>query len=183
MLIIDGGSEVWSSDLADPSPGWHVGAPLRGRSIGSWFVSASRRIDRPDGSFGGIAVAAVEFAYYDTFYRDLNLGPMDGVALLHADSTLIARAPQDFGLIGRTMPKLSNFPDLLSKKPRGTYVTSSLFDGERRIVSYRVVGGYPLVIAAALGWDALLANWWRAADAALFCFAVVAVLVDRKSVG
>src|SRR3546814_1727628 len=75
------------------------------------------------------------------------------------------------------MPKLSNFPDLLSKKPRGTYVTSSLFDGERRIVSYRVVGGYPLVIAAALGWDALLANWWRAADAALFCFAVVAVLV------
>lgn len=37
----------------DASVGLHIGRPLLSRSVNRWFVSVSRRVDRPDGSFGG----------------------------------------------------------------------------------------------------------------------------------
>ena len=47
----------------DPSLGLHIGKPLLSRSVGVWFVSFSRRINNPDGSFGGVVVAALEPGY------------------------------------------------------------------------------------------------------------------------
>src|SRR5687768_8882938 len=58
----------------DPTLGLHVGHPLRSRSVNIWFISFSRRISRPDGSFGGIVVAALEPRYFEQFYRGLSVG-------------------------------------------------------------------------------------------------------------
>ena len=58
----------------DPSLGLHIGKPLQSRSVGVWFVSFSRRINNPDGSFGGIVVAALEPRYLKCFYKGLSLG-------------------------------------------------------------------------------------------------------------
>ena len=55
----------------NPGLGLHIGPPLRSRFVGVWFVSLSRRIDNPDGSFGGIVVAAVEPHYFKRFYEGL----------------------------------------------------------------------------------------------------------------
>ena len=58
----------------DPSLGLHIGKPLLSRSVGVWFVSFSRRINNPDGSFGGVVVAALEPGYLKGFYKDLVAG-------------------------------------------------------------------------------------------------------------
>jgi two-component system NtrC family sensor kinase len=160
----------------DATLGLHIGTPVLSRSIHRWFVSVSRRIERPDGSFGGIAVAAVEPAFYGKFYSELQLGPQDAVSLFHADGTLIARAPESLGLVGKKQPGLKLFEEHLPKKPRGTFISSKWIDGETHIVSYRTVGGNPLVVAAAVSLDAFLADWSRTVYAAVFGFALVAAL-------
>jgi hypothetical protein len=60
---------------ADPSLDLFIGPPLVSRSVECWFVSLSVPVRTADNGFGGIAVAAVEPSFYETFYAELGLGP------------------------------------------------------------------------------------------------------------
>jgi two-component system, NtrC family, sensor kinase len=168
--------EYFKVHQSDATLGLHIGTPVLSRSVNRWFVSVSRRIERPDGSFGGVAAAAVEPASYDEFYSEMPLGPQDAVSLFHADGTLIARAPESIGLVGKKQPGLMLFEEHLLKKHRGTFVSSRWTDGETHIVSYRSVGGNPLVVAAAVSLGAILADWSKTVYAAVFGFALLAAL-------
>ena len=65
--------DYFIAHATNPDLGLHIGRPLVSRSVGVWFVSLSRRLTKPDGSFGGIAVAAVEPRYFEHFYQKLHL--------------------------------------------------------------------------------------------------------------
>src|SRR5271165_5980906 len=103
MLLADGGSVIQSIDLSDRAyfqyhktqtdPHPYVSAVLRSRLSGKPVISVSIRINRPDGSFAGIAEASVETGYFQEFYATLDLGH-DGLASLYRDDgTLLVRQP------------------------------------------------------------------------------------------
>lgn len=135
-------------DFADV--GLHIAQPLRSRSVGAWFVSLSRRITNPDGSFGGIVVAAVEPRYFKRFYKDLDIGEDSTIALLLADGTLLTRVPHHDETIGTTFADHPICKMALAQGSGVAWVTSGM-DGEVRIVGYRTVAGNSLVVAA--GWS------------------------------
>src|SRR5690606_23090419 len=106
----------------NPRSGLHVGQPLLSRSIGRWFVSVTRRVETPSGAFGGVAVAAVEPDFYHRVYGELPLDPRDSIALWHADGLLIAVAPEDFGLVGQSLPNSRLFKEHLPTRNSGTFI-------------------------------------------------------------
>ena len=55
-----------------------VSTVIRSRLTGTWVIVVSQRIDRPDGSFAGVAVASVNVTYFQKFYASLDVG-LDGV--------------------------------------------------------------------------------------------------------
>lgn len=166
--------EYFRKHREDPDAGLHVGPPLLSRSVDRWFVSVSRHIARPDGSFGGVAVVAVEPAYYDGLYTELKLAPTDIVGLLYRDGSLIARVPKNPALVGTVRPGLDRFTAYAAAQ--GTYTSADFDDGVTRTVSFRSVAGYPLVVVAALGRNALLANWRTTTAMAAASFALLAAL-------
>ena len=85
-----------------PEPRLAYRQPLQSRSVGVWFVSFSRRISHPDGSFGGIVVAALEPRYFKCFYKGLSSEKGNLIALLLKDGTLLARTPDHEATIGKT---------------------------------------------------------------------------------
>jgi hypothetical protein len=90
--------------------------PLWSRSVDKWFVPVSRRIER-DGAFAGVAVAAIEPRFFEDFYRALELGPHDAVALFNIDTTLVARFPNAPDLVGKQLSELSLFKQRLRCEP------------------------------------------------------------------
>jgi diguanylate cyclase (GGDEF)-like protein len=73
--------------------GLFVSPPIFGTVIQQWIVSASRRINNTDGSFGGVVASGISTQTLVKAFSALNLGPGGIVALYHTDDHLAARFP------------------------------------------------------------------------------------------
>lgn len=142
---------------ADRGP--YVGPPVRSKSTGHWIVTVSRRINLPDGSFGGVALATIDMNYFRLFYERFSIGKKGAIFIANGKGILLLRRPFDESLLGRDISKFPIFHDYLPKSPVGTAVVQSRVDGVTRINSYRRVEEYPLVVSAALSQDEVLASW------------------------
>lgn len=171
----------FQAHVRDARRGLYVGPPLVSRSVGTWFVSLSRRLDAPDGSFAGVVVAAVEPRYFERFYRELSLGPQDTISLFERDGTLIARHPHHGKVVGKSYAHLSLFRTRLPESRVGTFRARG-FDGVPRIFSYRTVENLPLVVTVGLAETGLLAAWRHGTLTALAVTAMATALVGVLAV-
>jgi len=139
----------------------HIGNPIRGRSTGRWLIPASRRFNRADGSFGGVALAAINPQYFQDIYDRLEIGSNAAVLLVTLDRRLLVRRPYVEANVGRTMSKSQLF-EQLKKGPKGSAETVSSNDGILRLISYEQGQTYPIVVSVAQDMAELLAPWERA---------------------
>jgi len=136
-----------------------VGDPVRSRSGGQWIVTVSRRFNRADGSFGGVALATIDIDYFIRFYSQYDLGPNGSVALLNRKGILLARSRDDGSFVGRNMHQTSLFQERLGRALHGTYEFRSPLDGLDRVSSYRSGERFPLVLLATQAKEDILARW------------------------
>ncbi|CCD97589.1 putative Histidine kinase [Bradyrhizobium sp. STM 3809] len=136
----------------------HLSAPVRGRTSNQWVIPLSRRFNRPDGSFGGVVVAAVGTQYFQDFYQRLDIGPNGAILLASLNGPLLVRRPFADSNVGRDMSNSGIFREL-KRAPVGSLEITSSTDGVRRFNSYEQGPTYPIVVAVAHDVDEMLAPW------------------------
>ncbi len=151
-----------------------INETMPGMVTGRSLMTLSRRIDGPDGSFRGVVAAAIFTDYFASFYRTLDLGENASVTLFRTDGAIILREPPADTPSGASSML---FTRLLPQAPAGTYEQSSVIDQVDRILSYRKVEGYPLVIVTTTARATAIEDWryrlYRNAALALAVFAAV----------
>ena len=143
----------------NPGRGLHIGPPILSRSTGKWVIPVSRRIDRADGSFGGVALATIDIAYFRNFYQSLNIGKKGAVALLSNSGSMLLRLPFSELSIGKNVSGTPLFLAYAAHHSAGSVTLKSVADGEVRLYSYRPLQHYPLFVMAALARDEVLDDW------------------------
>jgi diguanylate cyclase (GGDEF)-like protein len=119
-----------------------IGTPIVQRTTGQPAIQVSRRLYAADGSFAGILSAQVDPRFVDQFSRTLKLGPGSNISLRGSDG--IFRASYGFAKRPeQTTPVMAN---ALAQAPEGYFWGEGRADGILRLVSYRTVSDYPLVI-------------------------------------
>lgn len=141
--------------------GLHIGKPVLSRLTGAWVIPLSRRIAKPDGSFGGVLVATIDIAYFRDLYASFDIGRKGAVALLTNDGTLLVRRPYRQDRIGSSVAGTPLYRAYTGVARSGTGEFRSTQDGEVRLNSYRPLRHYPLFVTAALSKEEVLAYWWR----------------------
>jgi diguanylate cyclase (GGDEF)-like protein len=144
--------------------GPHVGLPVISRSSGKWIMPVSRRLNKPDGSFGGVVLATLDIDYFRRFYESFDLGTRGAVALLSNDGTLLLRQPFDSGRVGSSMRDSELFRHYAATSGAartGSAFFHSFHDDEVRLNSFRPLEHYPLFVTAALSREEMLENWRR----------------------
>lgn len=155
-----------------------IGWPAVGRVSGKWSFHISLRINRPDGTFGGVAVIAVDFSYWARLHREDGASGQETVVVLlgtdgrarsihgpgHEQSLMAA----DWGFVS-TAAGATGTRGAVEGPPElpGTWV-------------YRAVQGYPLIVAVRLDQEALgrrLQEIRNNHNAALFSVVILLILM------
>ncbi len=146
----------------NPALGLHIGDPKIARLTGRWFVSISRRLSHPDGSFAGVAMASLRLSYFQQLFKSVALGPNGNVTLLKTDGTVLMRWPYKEEFIGLDLSNVKLF-DHLAHARAGHFETAAAVDGLDRLFAYRQIADLPLVISVGQLTDDIYASWRTAA--------------------
>lgn len=135
-----------------------IGKPVHGRTTGEWIIPVTRRFNRADGGFGGVAIASLDPYYFQRLYDGLELGKSGAVVLASLNGSLLVRRPFVEANVGRDMSKSGIFRQLKEARVGSAEITATT-DGIRRLNSFEQGKDYPFVISVAQTIDELLAPW------------------------
>lgn len=135
-----------------------IGEPIVGRLSGKWSLHVARRLNRPDGSFGGIASVALDQSYVARLYARVSLGSAGIVVLVGTDG--IVRAHH--GASGENVGAALQSADLrgrIAESPNGSFVAPAADGQPERLLAYRALEKYPLVVVVGTSAAAALAQF------------------------
>lgn len=137
--------EFFQAQLVDHGDELFISPPVFGRISGRWQIPMSLRIQYADGSFGGVVVMSVDPSNFTEFYLHADLGRRGLLELTGLDGSVYSRKMGDDGQYTPNAIGLASTHR--QQEPDGSFVDDgSHLDGVQRIVSYRSMTGYPLVV-------------------------------------
>ena len=163
--------------------GMLVGWPVRDWLDGQWVLTVSRRVDRPDGGFGGVVVASLPTALFSRSYARFDMGGDGAIMLGRASGQLVSRWPMAPSDEGRDLSGGEFFRRILRPGDQARTEHRSLMDGTVRFGSYHWVRGAPLFVLTARSKSDVLAGWRREAllqVAGLLVMTVILGVLARK---
>jgi len=135
----------------------HIGPPILGRFSGKPQIPISRRIERPDGTFAGVANISLDTTYFAKFFNSVHLGPQGLIWMVGWDGIVRARSTQlsNDADVGHNFSDRPQFPKMRSTT-EGNFTTRSVVDGVERIYGFANLAEYQLIVATGMSVDDVL---------------------------
>ncbi|WP_264049943.1 sensor domain-containing diguanylate cyclase [Methylobacterium flocculans] len=150
--------DYFQAHKANRHLGLHVGRPIVSRLTGERMLTFTRRIDKPDGSFGGLVLGSLKLTFFSRLFDQIGLGNEGAINLYLRDGTRITRHPYLEADIGVNIAGSRTF-DRFAREGSGSFVETSVRDGIRRLYTFARVGDLPLILNVALAVDAIESGW------------------------
>ncbi|HEM7874436.1 TPA: diguanylate cyclase [Burkholderia contaminans] len=129
--------------------GLYMSDVYRARSRnGKESIALSRRIELPDHRFNGIAVVAIDLAYFDHLLSGLDVGPNGVSRIVRIDGTVLARNPPANDKQIASFRRSKSFERMASNEA-GFFAARSSIDGTERLYTYQRVPGTQLIAVVA----------------------------------
>ena len=141
--------------------------PVRNKGNGKWVFYLARRVNGKNDQFLGVVLVGVSVEVFSSLYERIggNLGDGAALTLYRKDKTLLTRWPLVENLIGKPNPNRFIDDSLASVNVNGGVIFGSGPGFARqndtpveRMLSYRAVKGYPLIVGAVVPETLYLAN-------------------------
>lgn len=135
----------------------------------------SRRIEASDGTLAGVAVVGFDAITFTDFYRNLGLSPHSGLTVSRRDGAVVLRQPDPEQWAEAKLPATDPLMQAVaSGRSRGVLRITSSMDGIERMVAFRVLPEFGVVVSAGMALEDAMANWW---DTALLTVTAVVMLM------
>lgn len=120
----------------------------RGGLVGKSIIRLVRRLNKADGSFGGVVLIAIEPSFITSFQDESLLGKGDFISVRFVNGPLLANKTNGSGKSLTFFYKKNPF---FSKNQGERFETSDKFlDNTARVVGWKILDDFPLVTVAAV---------------------------------
>jgi diguanylate cyclase (GGDEF)-like protein/PAS domain S-box-containing protein len=161
--------------------------PVFSRITGAWTTVIARKVTGPNGEFLGAIGRGIEAKNFEKFFATVALGPDAAITMHHRDGTLLARYPHVDDMIGKNFKTGPASQQQVFEALHGTSRLTSPIDGNDRLISWRGLSKFPIVVVATTTASAALADWREqisiliaVATFSVLAIAVLLLLVVRK---
>lgn len=162
-----------------PDHGLYLGAGMVSRAyLGEWFFPMSLRLSGPDGQFLGVLMVSIDLQLVRRRLALLQQDDSEILTVTDPQGVILARLPGGLDLTRRTMPN-PLYPDTRkTERTEGAFrdPLEPLSAGER-VITYRKVERFPLVVSASLPVAVVLESWYRGLTYAVGFTALSALLI------
>lgn len=153
------GRDYFTVQRASPNAGLYISHPfIPEAGDKDLTIALSRRISRPDGSFGGVVVGTMRIRYFRGLFDGMNLGSSGSMALMLRDGTMLMRRPYDPKVVGIALAGTANFARFV-RRPSGGFFGAAAIDGVKRWYAFRHIDTYPLIVDVALSERDIYTKW------------------------
>lgn len=167
---------------ADPSR-FHIGAPLSVGSPAIWKIPVAQRLMTPT-DHAAVLVALIDLSALMSLYEEERVRPNGAIVLLRRDGILLARAPHDERLLGKSLVGGQLYREFLPRSERGfALLDRTATDATEKFVSYSTMSDFPLLTVVSTATADVLEGWRRHAlviALAALAVSIVALLVARR---
>lgn len=153
-----------------------ISKPVLGRTTDQWSIQMARRVNKEDGSFGGVAVVSVNPRYFNEFYKQIDLGKNSAITLVGRDGIIRARQSGEDATVGQNISN-SILMEKLARNSTGNYIATSNVDGIKRIYSYRALQDYPLIAMVGVDEEEALHSFKERVKTYIMLASVVSVVI------
>ncbi|MDB5642850.1 MAG: Signal transduction histidine kinase [Hyphomicrobiales bacterium] len=153
-----------------------ISKPVLGRVSNRWTIQLTRKIRKEDGSFGGVLVASIDPYHLSRLYESIDVGSGGAITLVGTDGIIRARGGMNSDVLGKSISSSTLFRDL-AHSSSGTFQAPSSVDGVDRIISYRRVAAFPLVVTVSVATVEALADYEAAKNSLWQLLFLVAVFL------
>ena len=177
VMVVDAAARPVISSYLHPAPhevdlsdrGWfrahaaagqatHVGKALQSRITDAILFTYSRALHQPDGALEGVVQVAVRTG----FFQHPRLGPEFGqgtaMGLFDAEGRVLARTGLTAAQLGLRLPD-EVLARIRAGEPAGILRQIVAFDGQERILAFRQLADWPVVVTASIPVAETLAPW------------------------
>ena len=147
------------------------------RASGRLSVELSRPMVDQNGVFGGVVVASLDPGYFTRFYGELQLGERGVATLFGLDGIVRARRVGSRDQFEGDLSASPVFARLAQRDRSGTYTSVGLLDGVERILHFRKLHSYPMLVAIGADTRNAFANHAQTASSLLGQAALASVFL------
>jgi diguanylate cyclase (GGDEF)-like protein/PAS domain S-box-containing protein len=124
----------------------YISKPIVSRMTRRRAIQLSRRIERADGTFDGMVSASIDPSYFARLYDSVAVGADGFIHVIGTDGIIRAAGGSVQEEPGRDVSRTHMF-QLIKTQPNGWFYSESPgIDGIRRLVVYRTVKDFPLLV-------------------------------------
>ena len=161
--------------------GLYISKPYASRlRHGALTIALSRRITRPDGSFGGIVVGTLSIDYFRALLDGIAVGKRGAAVIVEDNGALVCRLPFDPRLVGLDLRKGTMFTKAMTDR-EGVLAGPALIDGVRRIFVFRHLAELPLIVNVAPAESDVYAPWKRRATWLMVLMGIFTAIIASGS--
>lgn len=157
-----GDREYFKRLRENPNEEFVISKAIQGRISGKWNITHARRINHPNGSFAGIALAMFDVSYFDKLFSQLDIGKHGALGIRDLDFCLVSLHPkgkEPGSQIGSNVISKKTKEMILANPATATYKTVFARDGKERVVTFRKIARYPFYVFATLAPIDYMTTW------------------------
>lgn len=149
---------------------------MTGRITGRLVVPLTRRINKADGSFGGVAMVLIEHSHFTDVLQDAGMRQLDIISLVGLDGIIRARLRGTTPTAGEDISKSPLFAEQ-ARRPFGNYAARGQVDGVQRLFSYRTLPDYRLIASVGAAEADVLAPHYHRRQQYFWAAGITSVLI------
>ncbi|WP_288407304.1 ATP-binding protein [uncultured Herbaspirillum sp.] len=153
-----------------------ISKPVLGRVSNKWSLQLTRRINHPDGSFGGVVVVSMDPQYFTSLYHQIDVGHHGVITLLGADGVARVRRTGETDAMGEQVSGGKVYTSMLAQGD-GVVEAVSRIDGRERIYAFHKLRDYPLYASVGIDIEERLAPYYRERNRTLLLATLITLAV------